>query len=100
MSRLNRVLLIIVIVLAVVTALVWFKPDLLTSFSLSSLNPFSKEKSLPVTTNTSTAQLSPGENITTTTQRDTAQTPQSRIENTALNETEEELTPFEKEIRQ
>ncbi len=94
-------MLIIVIVLAVATALVWFRPDLLTSFSLSSLNPFSKEKSLPVTTGTPTAQLSPGESTTTTTQPDTTQTPQSRNGNIAPDETEEEeLTPLEKEIRQ
>ncbi|NLL61326.1 MAG: hypothetical protein GX240_00855 [Candidatus Atribacteria bacterium] len=43
MSRLNRVLLVIVVILAAATALVWFRPDMLDmfmSFSWADLNPF------------------------------------------------------------
>lgn len=43
MSRLNRFLFIVVIILAAATALVWFKPDIIetiTSYSWNDLNPF------------------------------------------------------------
>ena len=42
MNKVNRVLLIIVIILAVLTAIYWFKPDIITS--LSALNPFVSEE--------------------------------------------------------
>ena len=116
MSRLNRILLVIVIILAAATALVWFKPDLLSSFSLSSLsslNPFNREKKEVVTTDmgtgtgTGTAQL-PVTEITADIAPDTA----ADVPATASMESpepekaeikvvvEEELTPFEKEIKQ
>lgn len=112
MSRLNRILLVIVILLAAATALVWFKPDLLSSFSLSSLsslNPFSREKKEVVTTDTytgeaytSTAQLPIAErtdDITSGTAADVSAT--APIESHEPEEVvEEELTPFEKEIKQ
>ena len=112
MSRLNRILLVIVILLAAATALVWFKPDLLSSFSLSSLsslNPFSREKKEVVTadtytgeTYTSTAQLPIAERIDDAapgTAADVSAT--ASIESPEPEEAaEEELTPFEKEIKQ
>ncbi|HOF03625.1 MAG TPA: hypothetical protein PLT58_06680, partial [Atribacterota bacterium] len=70
MSKLNRVLLVIVLILAAATALVWFKPELLSSFSLSNLNPFSRREKVaevpvsPVEA-TVTAELpSPSEELT------------------------------------
>ena len=98
MSRLNRVLLIIVIILAVATALVWFKPDLLSSFSLSTLNPFSGERNVSVTTGSTTAPLPPAERATTTT---TPRSAPDTIESSDPEEAKEEaLTLFEKEIKQ
>lgn len=124
MSRLNRILLVIVIILAAATALVWFKPDLLSSFSLSSLsslNPFSREKKEVVTTDmgtgtgavTGTAQL-PVTEMTADIAPDTAADAPATvsIESPEIEEAEieaeikvvevveEELTPFEKEIKQ
>lgn len=120
MSRLNRILLVIVIILAAATALVWFKPDLLSSFSLSSLsslNPFNREKKEVVTTNmgtgtgagTGTAQL-PVTEITVDIAPDTAadvpatvsmESPEpEEAEIKVVEVVEEELTPFEKEIKQ
>ena len=120
MSRLNRILLVIVIILAAATALVWFKPDLLSSFSLSSLsslNPFSREKKEVVTTDmgtgtgagTGTAQL-PVTEITADIAPDTAadvpatvsmESPEpEEAEIKVVEVIEEELTPFEKEIKQ
>ena len=66
MSKLNRVLLFIVIILATATALVWFKPELFSSFSLSSLsslNPFNKSKGTVVVSDTTTTQRAPVENL-------------------------------------
>ncbi len=110
MSRLNRILLVIVIILAAATALVWFKPDLIPSFSLSSLsslNPFSREKKEAVITTdkgTSTAQL-PVTEMTAGIAPDTdADIPATvSIESPEPEEAEvveEDLTPFEKEIKQ
>jgi Tfp pilus assembly protein PilP len=118
LSRLNRILLVIVIILAAATALVWFKPDLLSSFSLSSLsslNPFSREKKEVVTTDmgtgagTGTAQL-PVTEITADIAPDTAadvpatvsmESPEpEEAEIKVVEAVEEELTPFEKEIKQ
>ena len=118
MSRLNRILLVIVIILAAATALVWFKPDLLSSFSLSSLsslNPFSREKKEVVTTGTGTgagtgtAQL-PVTEMTADIATDTAadvpatvsmESPEpEEAEAKVVEVVEEELTPFEKEIKQ
>lgn len=117
MSRLNRILLVIVIILAAATALVWFKPDLLSSFSLSSLsslNPFSREKKEVVTTDmgtgtgavTGTAQL-PVTEMTADIAPDTAADVPATVsmespepEEAEVGVIEEELTPFEKEIKQ
>lgn len=111
MSRLNRVLLVIVIILASVTALVWFKPELFSSFSLSSLsslNPFSRGKSTVVVDDTTTAQRPPAENLSGAVLSDTpagvdfdtfpvVESPEPEEEE---KEEDEELTPFEKEIKQ
>lgn len=117
MSRLNRILLVIVIILAAATALVWFKPDLLSSFSLSSLsslNPFNREKKEVVTTDmgtgtgvgTGTAQL-PVTEMTADIVPDTAADVPATVsmespepEEAEVEVIEEELTPFEKEIKQ
>ncbi len=100
MSRLNRILLIIVIILAAVTALVWFRPDILSSFSLSTLNPFSGERTIKVTTGTPTAQLAPSQRATTVS-TPSSQSGTSVTTESSLSEKEEEvLTPFEKEIKQ
>lgn len=117
MSRLNRILLVIVIILAAATALVWFKPDLLSSFSLSSLsslNPFNREKKEVVTTDmgtgtgvgTGTAQL-PVTEMTADIAPDTAADVPATVsmespepEEAEVGVIEEELTPFEKEIKQ
>ena len=124
MSRLNRILLVIVIILAAATALVWFKPDLLSSFSvssLSSLNPFSREKKEVVTTDTGTGTSTGTSAVTGTAQlpvtemtadiaTDTAadvpatvsmESPEpEEAEIKVVEVIEEELTPFEKEIKQ
>jgi Tfp pilus assembly protein PilP len=97
LSRLNRILLIIVIVLAAATAVLWFKPDILSS--LSALNPFGSEgETIPITTGSLTAQ--PPRNSTTTaltTPGSVANAP----DNTASQEDREEvLSPLEKEIQQ
>ena len=118
MSRLNRILLVIVIILAAATALVWFKPDLLSSFSLSSLsslNPFSREKKEVVTTDmgtgagTGTAQLPVTEmtadiatdkaaDVPATVSMESPEPEEAEIK--VVEVVEEELTPFEKEIKQ
>ena len=90
MSRINRILLAIVIILAVVTAMLWFFPDVLSS--LSALNPFSgREETLLTTEIRPTTQPAP----TPVTD------PDSTINDNNYEELiEEELTPFEKEIKQ
>lgn len=120
MSRLNRILLVIVIILAAATALVWFKPDLLSSFSLSSLsslNPFNREKKEVVTTDmgtgtgvgTGTAQLPVTEmtadiatdkaaDVPATVSMESPEPEEAEIK--VVEVVEEELTPFEKEIKQ
>ncbi len=106
MSRLNRILLVIVIILAAATALVWFKPDLFSSFSLpslSSLNPFSRGKSTAVGTDTATAQRPPVESTPDVVPSDiplsVATSPV--VESPVIEEEpEEELNTFEKEIKQ
>lgn len=120
MSRLNRILLVIVIILAAATALVWFKPDLLSSFSLSSLsslNPFNREKKEVVTTDmgtgtgvgTGTAQLPVTEmtadiatdkaaDVPATVSMESPEPEEAEIK--VVEVIEEELTPFEKEIKQ
>ena len=107
MSRLNRILLIIVIILAAAVALVWFKPDLLLSFSLSSLsslNPFGRETKEVVTTDITTAQQ-PLSNRTATTATGSDSPTLIAKESTEpveepVDKKDEELTPFEQEIKQ
>ena len=97
MSRLNRILLIIVIVLAAVTAVLWFKPDLLTS--LSALNPFGSEReTIPITTGSLTAQ--PPRNSTTTALTTPGSVANATGNTASQEDKEEELSPLEKEIRQ
>ena len=113
MSRLNRVLLVIVIILAVATVLVWFKPDLFSSFSLSDLNPFShRGKMSEVTTvimppeATTALTRFPSTESTVTGSTDSSGFTASPEEDTVNNKNAEEekeveiLSPFEKEIRQ
>ena len=105
MSKLNRILLSIVIILAAAVVLVWFKPDLLSSFSLSSLsslNPFSREKKEVATTDIATAQQSLSNRTATTATDNDSLTPIAK-ESTEPEEDadeDEELTPFELEIKQ
>jgi len=103
LSKLTRILLVILVILAVATALVWFKPDLLSS--LSALNPFGGERKAAITPTPTpaspTAQVSPaGQTTTATPPR--ADTSNVGTDNTAglKEEKEEILTPFEKEILQ
>lgn len=115
MSKLNRILLIIVIILAAATALVWFKPDLLdtfSSYSWADLNPFKgkhiaseiKEESpdTPVPASAIAQLPSPEQPLEKST---TGQQPASaeKIESIRNQEGEEGLnflTPFEKDIKQ
>ncbi len=107
MSRLNRILLIILVILAVVTALVWLKPDLLSS--LSALNPFGGERkastSVTPAPGSPTAQVSPAGQTTVTTSPRTDTSNVGTADTTGLKEEEKEekeetLTPFEREIQQ
>lgn len=91
MSRLNRILLIIVIILAAVTAVYWFKPDIITS--LSALNPFREEDQERTTAVSPSAQVP-----STSTQNSTDSV--SNTENAIEDEVEEEMSPLEKEIMQ
>lgn len=115
MSRLNRILLVIVIILAIATALVWLKPELFSSFSsfsLSSLNPFDKGKSVPATASPVVVQQpSDGSPLTapvvaddnddnTDIIADTGEDYAVSDEPDVIEEIEEELTPFEQEIKQ
>jgi Tfp pilus assembly protein PilP len=93
LSKLNRVLLIIVIILAIVTAILWFFPDVLSS--LSGLNPFGGGQNTTSTTISSS-------NVSET-RTNTASTPGDATnvaESNSLEENEQELSPFEEEIRQ
>ncbi|MGE4412772.1 MAG: hypothetical protein AB7E45_03640, partial [Candidatus Caldatribacteriota bacterium] len=103
MSKLTRILLVILVILAVATALVWFKPDLLSS--LSALNPFGGERkaatSVTPASGSPTAQVSPAgqSTITTSPRLDTSDV--GTADTTSLKEEKEEiLSPFEKEIQQ
>lgn len=110
MSRLNRILLIIVIILAVATALVWLKPDLFSSFSLTSLtslNPFNREKGTTAISDTAIAQKSTAEKISGTpvsveSSPNTDIPPAQEEPESAEEEVkeEEQLSAFEKEIKQ
>lgn len=92
MSRLNRILLVIVIILAAVTAVYWFKPDIITS--LSALNPFGGEEQVQTT-----AVSPPTQNPRTSTKSNT-ETVSNADNNDREEETEEEMSPLEKEIMQ
>jgi len=94
LSRLNRILLVIVIILALATAILWFFPDVLSS--LSELNPFGGEDIASTTIDNS--------NVTET-RSNNATTPGNAVDtiegnNREEEEIEDELSPFEKEIRQ
>jgi len=94
LSRLNRILLIIVVILAVVTAILWFKPDLLSS--LSALNPFGSEgETVPMTAGSLTAQ--PPRSNTLTTPASVVNTP---ADTASTEEREVDLNPLEREITQ
>jgi Tfp pilus assembly protein PilP len=85
--------LIIVIILAIVTAILWFFPDVLSS--LSGLNPFGGGQNTTSTTISSS-------NVSET-RTNTASTPGDATnvaESNSLEENEQELSPFEEEIRQ
>jgi len=92
LSRLNRVLLIILIILAAVTALYWFKPDIITS--LSALNPFGGEEEVR------NAAVNPAISTTNNYNTDNSGISNTNAGNVEEEEPEEELSPFENEIRQ
>ena len=92
MSKLNRILLVIVILLGIITAVYWFQPDIITS--LSALNPFGGEQQVRTT-----PAVSPSAPVTSTGTQ-FSDIPAPDAENNREEEAEEELTPFEKEIRQ
>ena len=95
MSRLNRFLLVILIILAVITAVYWFKPDIIDS--LFALNPFGGgQREQTVYENTSVA-------VSSRTNTSNVSGSVSNGENDVVSEKEaieEELSLFEKEIRQ
>lgn len=109
MSKLNWVLLIIVIILAAATALVWFKPDVFSSISWDDLNPFKGNKSLteissvptapPATTGTGS-----GRPVTAVSSISTSSSDGITVEKTIPKEPEVEEekseTLFEKDIKQ
>ncbi len=89
MSRLNRILLVIVTILAIATAVLWFFPDVLSS--LSALNPFGVvDEAVPMTAVVPTTEPAPTP----------VAEPDSTINDNNEELIEEELTLFEKEIRQ
>lgn len=114
MSKLNRVLLVIVLILAAATALVWFKPELLSSFSLSNLNPFSRREKVaevpvsPVEATVTSELPSPSEELTSVETANLSISNQNlevesanKVESAVLEgEKVEELSTFEKEIKQ
>jgi len=106
LSKLTRILLVILVILAVATALVWLKPDLLSS--LSALNPFGGERkaatSVTPAPGSPTAQVSPAGQTTITTSPRLDTSNEGTADTTSLKEEKEEkeeiLSPFEKEIQQ
>jgi len=107
LSKLTRILLIILVILAVATALLWFKPDLLSS--LSALNPFGGERKVAITPTSTpgspTAQVSPAGQTTTATPPRADTSNVGTADTAGLKEEEKEekeeiLSPFEKEIQQ
>jgi hypothetical protein len=88
LSKLNRILLVIAIILGAVTAVYWFKPDIITS--LSALNPFGGEQQVPTTA------VSPS----TPAPRTSTQDSDVSVSDAENAREEEEMSPFEKEIRQ
>jgi hypothetical protein len=94
LSRLNRILLVIVIILAIITAILWFFPDVLSS--LSELNPFGGEDIASTTIDNSNVDETRSNNATPT--GNAVDTIESN--NREEEEIEDELSPFEKEIRQ
>jgi len=95
LSRLNRILLVIVIILAIITAILWFFPDVLSS--LSELNPFGDgQDTAPIATNRSNVAETRPNTTTTPGNATTVDT----VEGNRTEESEEELSPFEEEIKQ
>jgi hypothetical protein len=96
LSRLNRILLVIVIILAAVTAVYWFKPDIITS--ISALNPFGGDNQEQTTAVSPSAQTPNTRSVNSNTQSNTDSL--SNNENAKNEEIEEEMSPLEKEIMQ
>jgi hypothetical protein len=86
--------LVIVIILAIITAILWFFPDVLSS--LSELNPFGGEDIASTTIDNSNVDETRSNNATPT--GNAVDTIESN--NREEEEIEDELSPFEKEIRQ
>ncbi len=82
------------VLLALATAIVWFNPDILST--LSALNPFGGgEETAPVTAGNMTAQSLENRSNTPS-----SATGSGNSDSNTKEEAVEELTPFEKEIRQ
>jgi hypothetical protein len=99
LSRLNRILLVIVILLATVTAVYWFKPDIINS--ISALNPFGGDEQVRTTavSPSGPSTQDPNSNTrNTNTQAGADSVPNA--ENTEKEEAKDEMTPLEKEIMQ
>lgn len=98
MSTFNRILLVIVIVLAVATAIFWFQPELLST--ISALNPFNiGRETAPMTANNSNAQPSRNNSTSPPTASQTVTPPEGNNGNQEEPVKEAELTPLEKEIQ-
>ena len=92
MTKIIRILLIILIVFGIVTAVYWFEPNI-----ISSLNPFGgrKDDVSPVTANLSSQNIKPGSDINLT---DSGSAENDK--NIKNEDGQEQLSPFDKEIRQ
>lgn len=103
--------MVIVIILAVATALVWFKPELFSSISLSSLsslNPFASKRDVTASNDIATVEIpistesgqngifSDSNELKSNTIEDTV--PEMEVE--PEPEPEETLTPFERDVKQ
>ena len=95
MSRLNKILLVLLIILAILTAIAWFFPDAFAQ--LTALNPFGREG----TTETSANLPSTQQGQTTPRAVNNTDSLEIAEDGNESNEEEavEELTSFEKEVK-
>lgn len=105
MNRLNRVLLIIAIILAVATAILWFEPEIYSS--LSALNPFSSRETgdIPMATTGTSPFVQPSANsplpvASSVDPVSVSDQAAGKNDTDASEAREKELSPFEKDIQQ